>query len=639
MRLASAADRAAVTTPRCSETGNEPRSEVAAERRPWDVGLPGWFAVMSCLTLVVCLAYSGGRSHERWAPVAYWIGEVLLFSAPAYVVMRRTSSWPARYVSVLLYAADLSLISWAYSPDMFRYSDELQHQRSLLNILASHHDFQLNYSLPIGAHYPGLGNVTAAVVQLTGISPFAAGQILVFISDLLVSVAVLMLFREITKSERAAAAGALVFLIGRDQSLFRLYVYETLALPFLILVLYLALKAAGARHGWRRYAVLACASALVTTITHHVTAIAQAAILVLLAVGLTLRPATRRHSMRVWTVAGTAVVMLCLWIALVAPETFSYLGDPIEEAIRGALAGRGAGTKTVAGAQGEPIEHWLSLAGPLVTVVISAIGIKWIYTRSDDSSWATTRIWALGSLSLVLLLVVRVAASGGTELAGRALAYSSLFTGCVVGYAADTYAARLVERRRRRTERHFPRPIKRASVVAASGMLLCLSGLVSGLPPAYERLPGTFNVDGFESGVDPANISAARWSLPALGPGNRVFGDFTAYALFATLGNQNTVHGDNALYAAFKATTVRKTDADAFSRLNVRYVVTDRRVTEQAPVRGTYFAGDDTSSAASVAGHITPKALQKFDQARGISRLYDNGFVRVYDLWGSVYVP
>ena len=594
---------------------------------------------MALGVLGVGLAYAGGRWHDGWAPALYWIGEITVFSPAAFVALSGRSSWGQRAGSVLIFAGAQSAITSAYSPTMFRYSDELQNYRALLNVLLFHHDFHLNYSLPVSSAYPGLQDVTAAMTQTTRLSPFVAGLILASIAYILLGAALLLLYRGLGCGDRVAAVAGLVYALGTEQGLLRMFVYEALAVPFLVLALHLATRSAEARvvrpRSWKQLAGLAFGCIAVVTLTHHVTAIAEVGLLALLGVAM----ATLRHhdlSARTMLLIDVAALgLLVIWIGVVAPTTLSYLGQPLENALSGAIAGHGAGTAAAPGATGGPVEHALSLAGPLLTVVAVPVAIALVWRRRATYS-LLSRLWVVGGLLFFAALAVRVLAANGAELGGRMLTYTSLFSSFAIALVVDRLlCARQLPTvgsigRHRQSSRH--RGLRAATGLAVT--ILFLSGLLSGWPPYYERLPGTFHVDGFESGVDAANVSAAIWSQRALGTGNRVLGDFTAYTLWATLGDQDTVHGDNALYDAYQAATLSPQMAKAFEQLDVRYVETDERLAQQAPVTGSYFPAPGTAVRTKP---LPPAALTKFDDAVGVSRIYDNGDIHLYDLRGSRY--
>ena len=62
-------------------------------------------------------------------------------------------------------------------------------------------------------------------------------------------------------------------------------------------------------------------------------------------------------------------------------------------------------------------------------------------------------------------------------------------------------------------------------------------------------------------------------------------------------------------------------------RNHLRYVVVDRRAIASDNLRGYYFSRDDAGE------ELLPKTVAtKFNAVPGISRIYSNGFITVFDL-------
>lgn len=614
------------------------RASSPGERGP--LGLAEAFATISGCVLLVCLAYAGGRWHAGWAPALYWAGEVLLLGAAFYFGLSRRTDWRARAGAVLLFAGAQSIISWSYSPDRFRYSDELQHVRTLLSILHTHHLFGANPSLPVSPQYPGLESATVAVRQTTGLSSFVSGLVVVGVAHLLLAAALLLLFRRLAGSQRGAAAAALIYMLGTDQAIIRLFVYEALALPFLVLALHFAVHASSTadprleRRGWLRPAALAVACAAVVTVTHHVTAIALVILLGLIGVGLIFLRSDRWSGRRFLAIAGASFAMVAAWIGLVSPKTLNYLGGPLRDAAYGLFSSGGAGAGSAPGTEPGVVERAVSLSGPVLTVVFLLAGVGYVLLRDHRSKTVLRRVWFIGSLTYFVVLVIRVFAAQGTELAGRSLTYTSLFSALVVGAAMSsldrpTPGPTVV---RRGGARRLRQARIRRSAAAVAAILIGVSGLASAIPPAYERLPGRFHPDAFESGVDALNVSAARWSRDALGPNNHVFGDFTTATLWGTIGEQDTSRVGLALNEQFVAPEFDPKLPAAFTDFDIRYLVVDRRISTLRPVTGSYFATPDNAQERPRDSPLPASAVTKFNRIPGVSRVYDNGSVRVYDL-------
>ncbi len=67
----------------------------------------------------------------------------------------------------------------------------------------------------------------------------------------------------------------------------------------------------------------------------------------------------------------------------------------------------------------------------------------------------------------------------------------------------------------------------------------------------------------------------------------------------------------------------------------VWFVETDSRLTKSLPPAGTYFPGETTFDTKTIA----PAALSKYNHIDGVSRIYDDGDIVIYDLVNWGYVP
>jgi hypothetical protein len=170
----------------------------------------------------------------------------------------------------------------------------------------------------------------------------------------------------------------------------------------------------------------------------------------------------------------------------------------------------------------------------------------------------------------------------------------------------------------------FANPVLVGAVLAS---LLMVGARLGGWPPNYERLPGPFQVDAFERGVDPQGVAAAGWMRTYLGPGGRVGCDSIGCSLASTYGGQDPVGYASAL---FTDPTWTFNDEESLQELATTYLWVDIRLSEQLPVTGGYFASDP--QAGKYKAPIPRQALTKFDDLPETDRMYDNGNVRIYNM-------
>ena len=146
---------------------------------------------------------------------------------------------------VIVFTVAEFLVTVCYSPAAFTYVDELEHWRSTLNVLQTGKLFTVNHLLPISPQYPGLEEVTSALTSITGLSVFTSGLIVAGVAHLLYVCLLYMLFREISGSCRVAGVAVLCYASNPHFASFdSMFIYQTLALPFLGLTLLAAWRLA-----------------------------------------------------------------------------------------------------------------------------------------------------------------------------------------------------------------------------------------------------------------------------------------------------------------------------------------------------------------------------------------------------------
>ena len=141
---------------------------------------------MACASLIVAAAFAGARSGKSWATDLFWVGQVALYAIPAAFLLFRRSILRAEAFGIALLMPIASFLILAYySPDQFRFLDEFQHVQTAQTILATHHLFHVNTSLPVSPQYPGLEIITSALVAITHLSITTSGMIVTGVAHVL----------------------------------------------------------------------------------------------------------------------------------------------------------------------------------------------------------------------------------------------------------------------------------------------------------------------------------------------------------------------------------------------------------------------------------------------------------------------
>ncbi len=580
--------------------------------------------------LVVAAAYTAGRlgyASPPWADSAYWLGQVLIIAPVAARLLsrRHLGMGETATLLVVLTVAEY-LVMVCYSPTGFTYGDELMHWRSTVNILQTGKLFQPNDLLPISPLYPGLEEVTAALVSISGLSVFAAGLIVVGIAHLTFVLLLYLLFYQIVGSHRIS--GVAVFIYASNplfQSFDSMFVYQTLALAFfglaVLSTMHLAAqKPTSDRGGWLTIALLAV---FATVVTHNVTSYVLVAAMEIITLG-SLVARSRLSAAWASLFALVASAAFTSWIVFVAPATVSYVQPAVTSALqafRDVLAGgHSSGQSATVGPLGDQV---LSAATVLAISMLLPVGWRQVWRHYRHQPWIMAM--AIGSLSWYIVIAIRLFVADGSELAGRA----ATFVNIPAGFIAALAVIRLTDNSLRwpfvRVDLRRRAPLV-VAVAVVGAVMFVFDGLANGWPPYWERLPGPHQVAGAERSVGPLEIASAQWAEAQLGPDNTFATDEGDLAVLGSYGDQNPVSNIAYLYTspAFTASDLQQAANQA-----IRYIYVDRRLSEALPASGSYFPGNGPATYT----HPLPLAdLTKFDHVPHVARIYDSGDIVIYHL-------
>jgi hypothetical protein len=576
--------------------------------------------------LLISGAFTAGRvasPHAPWPVLMYWGGQLLILVPAVTYLLRRAVSARGTIAVVTVFTVAEYLVKVCYSPRSFTFPDELIHWRATVDLLHTGQLFTVNHALPVAAHYPGLEEVTASVVSVTGLPLYTAGLIVIGVAHLSFVLALFVLFRSMGGSHRLAGIAVVLYATNSHfQSFDSMYIYQSLALPLLAIALVAAHRLSRRvgvvpGFGWTAVGLLCIAG---TVVTHHVTSYALASLLLLITLCLYLKGG-HRYAWKPGILALGAVTLVLVWLFVVAPDTFNYLRPTINNffsAISGQKAKPG---NTTTGLSGPFADRVLSAASVLIFAALIPLGWLDVWRKRRDDAWVVAM--AIGALGWFVAIAIRVFVPNGTELAGRASTFSYIPAAFV---AALGLATALQVTRSARISR-------RAIGIAVVTLLLC-NALANGWPPYWERLPGDYLPAAFERSVDPAGIAASRWALIHLGPGHQFATDMGNATLLANYGKQNVARNVAPL---FTASSLDETGIKLAREQSLEYLLVDRRLSKALPPEGSYFTADPNTG--RYTSPIPLRKLDKFDHIAGIHRIYDNGDIVIYDLRGSRYAP
>jgi hypothetical protein len=593
-----------------------------------------WFDVatgltLSCGLLGVAIADTAARTDLPWAQPLFWVALLVLVVPVAIRLAAKemNATEAASLVAVLCLA--LYLVKVLNSPLGFTLHDEFYHYRTLDDIVTTGHVVSNNPLLPESPLYPGLELVTAALTSLSGMSYFVSGLVVVGAARLVFILALFALYRRISSSSRVAGVACIIYMCNPNFVFFdSVFSYESIALTFLIVILYIAVSSQDST-GKARLGVVGL---LVLTLgalvmSHHITAYAMLGFLVLWLLAdyyadYYKGAGSRDDAGQAW-LAPLAFVLTLGWLILMGGATVGYLGPHLWGAftemtsmLKPHTAAASTGRQLFVSGTGEVSPLWeraSALGGVGLLLLAIPFGIWQVWSNRRRMSTLAITL-AATTLLYPVSLAFRLT-NAGWEASNRSSEFLFLGLAFVVALGLCKYLV---------ITNGSP---WRFGIFAAGVAVIFISGLIAGWPPAW-RLPWPYQIEAGTAGgsrdISPQGLQTAAWVLTHLGPGNRIGGDPTNMLLLGSFGRQQTqtslsggINTEWVLYGP----PIDNAAALFLRHGQVRYIVVDRRLMAAPEVsRGFYNL---TSLAAPLA---------KFDYLQGVSRLYDNGATAVYDI-------
>ena len=532
----------------------------------------------------------------------------------------------------------LYLVKVLGSPDAFTLNDEFIHLRNTQDILRTGHLFEFNPLLPTAAYYPGLASLTAGFADLSGLSIFASGVVLIGAARILLCVSFFLVAESVTGSSRAAAGASLVY-AANPMFLFTgaEFAYESLALPLAAFVLWWLGRT---RHETERSPQIATVVAIVAvSVTHHVVGFALTALLGAwwVAERVTQRGTEQAALSDLWArrTLGFMTVLAGAtslgWFFLIARPAASYLlAGNILQALQqtGALILGQIPPRQLYESGGFASPTWEKVAGvAAVGLILLALppALHRAWGRRDYGPMLVAMgVAAAYPLSLVPRLLPNPAISG------RSSEYVYAGLGCVLGLLAE-------ETLRWRRSHSQGRPARLGLVgwhrtaVAAGFTTVIFIGNVTVGEAFYQRLPESVHPQGYPWSVQADVIDASKWARAHLGM-NQPFGaNNVDWLALATYGDQNPV-ALNDVWPIFFAETMNETVVKQIRSSGVRYLLVDWRMTKGVPPTPGYYFSPQEPHAGEYIRSFPTGALQKFGSAPCTELIYDSGAIQIFDV-------
>ncbi|MER8581207.1 hypothetical protein NKG95_21265 [Mesorhizobium sp. M1423] len=606
-----------------------------------------WIAVL-CLTiaaalLLVVAGHAAGRRGYDLAPLFFWCGVVLLVVPTSLRIAWPTTARGERLFLLFLLAEALFYCKVVYSPTSFIAHDEFLHWIAADDLITARRLFLSSPLFPIGPTYPALEILTTAIVNLTGLPLFVAGTLLLAVLRGTFIGALFLFFESITGSPRISAIACLAYMGSSTFFLFdSMFSYESLGI--VLCVLTFAVEAASKDLvGRPRLKALGLIALLLASlaVTHHLSAAFTATYFGALAALEALR---RQGPLRIGarTAAGftalLAIALPLLWMQARGNPLTNYLGPVVEtgfNTLLGKILGAPTPRSEHLGAPTQPLGMRLTT---LFAILLLALGLATGFFRSLSmaapsdarAGWRSIhdifkRRWRDSRLVLLTLLAFGFPVSvafrltiAGWEIGNRMGTFVFIAVGLVVAVSVVHF-----------WEGRTPRGWRRAAPAVALAVIV-LGGVTSA---TLEPLRGRYRVAADQQSIESMGIETALWTKEWLKAGNRFTADRINRLLLAGYGRQdarvNIVEGVDAA-RIFEGKELGPDDLYALARSDIDFLLVDLRLTTAPPVLGFYFEPWQAQLGAPLSG----AALLKFNDIKGVTRIYDNGWIVIYDVRG-----
>jgi hypothetical protein len=602
--------------------GSAKRSGAALRQtRSWpEVGHLAPIVLSTGLGLLLCAGADAlSRATLSGAMPIYWLGILVLAVPIFYRLTSSEASARERLTLVCLLGLGLYCVKVFRDAPLFTFSDELVHAFNANQIADHHHLFRDNPILSATPYYPGLEGATSALMKLTGISVYAGGAILIAVARLVLVASLFLLFQRVSGSARAAGLGVAIY-AGNFNFLYwgAQFSYESLALPLLLMAMMaLAEREVAPKQALRAWGAPVALAMMAIVVTHHLTSYATAALLV----GLSLAYwyVHRRWSPpNPWPFALFGILLCAFWLFVVASSTVGYLSPVLSDAfnaigntIGGEDQPRGlfqAGSTSVA-----PTPLAARAVALLAVALLLAglpFGLRVLWRRYRKQPFAL--LFGIAAVAFFATLVLRLAPAAW-ETANRASEF--LFIGL-----AFVLACACVEALRR-----WPRDRRIRPLIAAGIGLVLVGGAISGWP-WDSQLARPLRASAAGETISSPPLALAEWAEQL--PEGRFAASTADAGLLLVPGGKMALAGSSPdvedvlaeeQLAGWMVPLLRRND--------IRYIAVDRRAVSSDSLRGYYFSRRDRDEELR-----PPSVSAKFNEVPGISRVYTNGPITVFDL-------
>ena len=602
----------------------------------------------SLALMLVALAYSARRNGVDWAEGLFWFSLLAIFVPTAVRMVAPNIARKERIALVVLLGSSLYFVKVLQSPLDFTFYDEFLHWQTANSILDSRHLFSPNSILPVSPLYPGLEIVTTAFANLSGLSLVDAGLVTLGIARVGLMLALFLFYEHICDSAEIGGIAALMYTANSNFIFFdSQFSYESLSLPIAMTLLYVAASHSQEKH-FLTHLLLGLPLIALVAITHHLTGYVLIGFLGIWTIAALLRNRHGQQWQRVAAIGIVTFVAVIGWTVLVGNNISGYLGPVFRNGVNellSLLSPDNIGRELFTGSAGNVSPLWERFVGigsvlcilivlPIgaLQIIISPFRRRFPLLKQTIIPAAALETWyryrqsaaALGLAAIVILHPLMQGfrlTSSGWEIANRSSEF--LFWAIAFILAVGVILVRSLS---------IPKYVWLLGFAAWASVIF-LGGVISGWPP-WARLPGSYLVSADTRSVEPEGILAARWAGRFLPPDNRIAADRINSLLMSVYGNQRAItHLADSIYLAsvYFSPTFGTPEAALLQAANTQYLLVDTRLTTSLPLVGVYFEGGEPGVHERTSP-LEASVLAKFDEVDYVSRIFDSGNIKLYDV-------
>lgn len=645
LRSSLKAQAAVISGGHCSDEDTEILADTNARQGPhfhfW------WMFILVTLTILglvlIDLSDWATRNEYKYSPAAtvFFVGLFAIFVPICIRVLMRDVHRRERLSLVIILGIALYAVKYLSSPSYFTFGDEYIHLRSTQNILQSGHLFGYNPLLPAASYYPGLAAAAAALISLTGLSPFVAGLLMIGMARILICSCYYLIAEKVTGSSRVAGAASVIYAANPDFLFWSSYFsYENLALPLAMFVIWWLGRTR--RESSILISGITVVAIAAVVVIHHVTGFVLAALLgVWWLVDRLLYSSGKSRGLGLAAIVAASVTLA--WFLFVARSAASYLLDqnfrPALDQLSSLASGKTPVRHPYSGGPVSPV--WWILSGyAAVLVLMAALPLAlyraWCLSFRRRGT-ATSRYLSSAPMVIIMgaaaafpfTLIPRLTPAGGA-VSARTSEFIFTSLGCVLGLLIEEIPLLRRHKNQPSVQRGLPDWCR--TLVAAGLVTFVFFGEMSVGSVYSHFLPESAHPAGYPLTVQPDVIAASIWAREHLGIHQRFGASFIDSEALATYGDQDTVD-DNDAWPIFFSSSINTTVVDTMRATGVHYILVDWRMTWSRPLNTGNYYFSPWEPGAGKGGKPFPSAdLQKFIHDTCIRLVYSAGVIQILDV-------